>query len=109
MRITITLVVMDVRGTDAVMQNAKSLMNGAHQVRVACIETNSHVLITQQSDQLHQLLRCRQIIGDVLQEQADAKRPGKRAQMFNRAERGFKFARIVGFITAADMLDEKTK
>src|SRR5258708_16600812 len=100
---------MDVCGANTIFQNAKSLMNSTHQVRVPCVKANSYVFITQEPDQLHQLLRRGQIIRDVLQQQADAQWPGKSAQVLNGAQRRLKLTRIIGFIAAANMLDQEAK
>src|SRR5260370_33894503 len=102
------VVVVQMRGADASLQNRVSRGNAFLHVGVAYIQTEVHleVRLLQETDQA---LRARKLVGNVLQQHLHAALAREQVDLFQRRERGLNLAVVVLFVGNSEVLDQITK
>src|SRR5438552_2385478 len=92
-----------------VLQNLKGLGHIAGHVSMAEIKTDAHVVEMRSLYKFHQLVRSTQLVRNILQQDTNPQRLGKRSQVLDRSHRRLKLAVIERFAASAQVLHQKTE
>src|ERR1700676_4332200 len=83
MGVAVPDIVVDMRRKYMDFHNFERLGYIAHDVGMAEIETYAYVVEVRNLDKLHQLVRYRELVGNILQQDAHSQRLGERAQVLD--------------------------
>src|SRR5207245_10601258 len=96
--------VVNMRGADLALQNLECLRDIAHDVRMADIEADTHVIEVRETDEFHQSVGSGQFVWDVLQQNAHPERLGKGTQVLDRSHCHIELRVIEGSIAYSYVL-----
>ena len=109
MRIAVFGIVMHVGRADVALQDLERLSDIAHNVCVSKIETHAHVVEARSMNEFHELVGRGKFVGNIFEEEPNAKRLGKGSQMLNGSHRRLDLPLIERLAAGTQVLYQESK